>query len=102
MKLLTISILSLIALLQYPLWFGKANWPKVWEMGQEVKTEHRINSKLQDRNNRLEAEVNDLKQGFDAIEERARSELGMINQDEIFFQILKKSEKETSQRDSLR
>lgn len=77
----------MIALIQYPLWYGKGSWLKVWELDKEVKAARQTNLELQNRNLILEAEVNDLKQGYDAIEERARSELGMIKQDEIFFQI---------------
>ena len=88
MKLLTLSLISLIAVLQYQLWYGKSNWITVWDLEKQVKTERQANRGLQSRNTVLEAEVNDLKQGFDAIEERARSELGMVKQDEIFFQVL--------------
>ncbi len=88
MKLLTLSLISLIAVLQYQLWYGKGNWITVWDLEKQVKTERQANRNLQSRNTVLEAEVNDLKQGFDAIEERARSELGMVKQDEIFFQVL--------------
>ncbi len=88
MKLLTLSLISLIAVLQYQLWYGKGNWITVWDLEKQVKIEHQANRDLQSRNTVLKAEVNDLKQGFDAIEERARSELGMVKQDEIFFQVL--------------
>lgn len=97
MKVLSLILIALIALLQYPLWLGKGSWLKVWEFDQQVITQHEINQKLQIRNATLDAEVRDLKQGSDAIEERARSELGMIKQDEIFFHILDEGEKETSQ-----
>lgn len=89
MKLLTATLLLLIALLQYSLWLGKASWTKVWQVEQEVITVHENNLMLQNRNNMLEAEVNDLKQGLEAIEERARSDLGMTKQGEILFQIVK-------------
>lgn len=97
MKVLSLILIALIALLQYPLWLGKGSWLKVWEFDQQVITQHEINQKLQIRNATLDAEVRDLKQGSDAIEERARSELGMIKQDEIFFHIVEEDEKETSQ-----
>ena len=89
MKFLTATLFLLIALLQYPLWFGKASWTKVWQVEQEVITARENNLMLQNRNNMLEAEVNDLKQGLEAIEERARSDLGMTKQGEILFQIVK-------------
>lgn len=88
MKLLTVSLISLIAVLQYQLWHGKSSWITVGDLEDQVKMERQVNLDFQSRNTILEAEVNDLKQGFDAIEERARSELGMVKQDEIFFQVL--------------
>ena len=88
MKLLTLALAGLIALLQYPLWLGKGSWLQVWEVDRQLTAQHETNQKLQLRNATLDAEVRDLKQGLDAIEERARSELGMVKQDEIFFQIL--------------
>lgn len=88
MKLLALILLLLIALMQYPLWFGKASWKKVWEADEDVIAARENNLMLQHRNSMLEAEVNDLKQGIEAIEERARSDLGMIKQDEILFQIV--------------
>ena len=74
--------------MQYPLWLGKASWGKVWQVDQDVTAARENNLILQNRNNMLEAEVNDLKQGLEAIEERARSDLGMTKQDEILFQIV--------------
>ncbi|MDH5552727.1 MAG: cell division protein FtsB [Nitrosomonas sp.] len=88
MKILSLSLISLIAVLQYQLWYGKGNWIAVWNLEDQVKIARQVNRDLQSRNTILEAEVSDLKQGFDAIEERARSELGMVKQDEIFFQVL--------------
>ena len=88
MKLLTLALVTLIALLQYPLWLGKGSWLRVWEVDQQLNAQREINQTLQARNAALDAEVRDLKQGLDAIEERARSELGMVKQDEIFFQVL--------------
>ncbi len=88
MKLLTLALLMAIALLQYPLWLGKGSWLRVWEVDQKLIAQRDNNRKLQSRNAVLDADVRDLKQGFEAIEERARSELGMIRQDEIFFHIL--------------
>jgi cell division protein FtsB len=88
LKVLTLILIALIALLQYPLWLGKGSWLKVWEIDQQVMRQHEINQKVQMRNAALDAEVRDLKQGHEAIEERARSELGMIKQNEIFFHIV--------------
>ena len=88
MRLLTLGLAVLIALIQYPLWLGKGSWLRVWEVDQQISAQRSSNRQLQARNNALEAEVRDLKVGLDAIEERARSELGMVKQDEIFFQVL--------------
>lgn len=96
MKTLAFTLLLLIALMQYPLWFGKASWRKVWQVDQDVIAARENNLILQNRNNMLEAEVNDLKQGLEAIEERARNDLGMTKQDEILFQIVKSTPPKTS------
>jgi cell division protein FtsB len=88
LKLITLALIAVIALLQHPLWLGKGGWLRVWEVDNQVRAQREANQKLALRNAALDAEVRDLKQGLDAIEERARSELGMIKRDEIFFQIL--------------
>jgi len=95
-KVLSIILTALIILLQYPLWLGKGSWLKVWEVDQQVTTQRDINEKLKTRNAALDAEVRDLKQGYEAIEERARTELGMIRQDEVFFHVLEDSEQNSS------
>ncbi|MDE2366608.1 MAG: cell division protein FtsB [Betaproteobacteria bacterium] len=91
MKILSLVLTALVILLQYPLWLGKGGWFKVWEVDQQITGQHETNRKLQARNAALDAEVRDLKQGYDAIEERARNELGMIKQNEIFFHMLEDS-----------
>ncbi len=88
MRLLALLLVVLIAALQWPLWAGKGGWMRVWELDQQLKAQRETNDRLRARNAALEAEVRDLKTGYDAIEERARSELGMIKQDEVFFQVL--------------
>jgi cell division protein FtsB len=88
MRWLTLLFLALIAALQYPLWLGKGSWLRVWEVDRATMQQKEINQKLKARNASLDAEVRDLKQGYEAIEERARSELGMVRRDEIFFQVL--------------
>ena len=88
MKLLTLALAALAALIQYPLWLGKGGWLRVWEVDRQIQGQRELNDALKRRNTALDAEVRDLKQGLGAIEERARSELGMIRQDEIFFQLL--------------
>jgi cell division protein FtsB len=87
MKLLLGILAALIVLIQYPLWLGKGGWLRVWEVDRQVTSARDGNRKLEARNASLAAEVRDLKTGTEAIEERARSELGMIRGDEVFFQV---------------
>lgn len=91
MRFLALALVLLIAAIQSPLWFGKGGWSRVWDLDRQVEAQRETNVKLAARNTALDAEVKDLKQGYDAIEERARSELGMVKQDEIFFQLLQPS-----------
>ena len=91
MRVLAFVLVTLIAALQYPLWFGKGGWMRVWELDRDLQTQVAANEKLRQRNGALEAEVRNLKSGYDAIEERARSELGMTRQDEIFYEVLNPS-----------
>jgi cell division protein FtsB len=80
-------LVALIALLQYPLWLGKGGWLRVWEMDRQLAAQREVNRQLENRNLALDAEVRDLKMGSDAIEERARYELGMIKDGEVFVQV---------------
>lgn len=91
MRALTIILIALIALLQYPLWLGKGSWLRVWKVNQQVEKQQVENSASQQRNDALRAEVRDLKQGNEAAEERARNELGMIKPDEVFYQVIDSS-----------
>jgi len=91
MRWLTVGLIVLIGLLQYPLWVGKGGWLKVWEYDRLLQQQKESAKTLQIRNAGLDAEVRDLKQGYEAIEERARFELGMIKQDEAFVQIPEKT-----------
>lgn len=88
MRLLILIFVVFIAVLQYPLWLGKGGWLRVWELDRQVNLQKTTNAELKERNDTLDAEVRDLKQGNAAIEERARSELGMIKQDEVFYQVM--------------
>jgi cell division protein FtsB len=87
---LTVGLLVLVVLLQYPLWLGKGGWLKVWDYDRQLEQQKEVTRKLEIRNAGLDAEVRDLKQGYEAIEERARFELGMIRQDEVFVHIPEK------------
>ena len=84
----TLILAVLILLLQYPLWLGKGSWLKVWDVDRQVEAQKKINQETHLRNAALDGEVRDLKKGTEAIEERARSELGMVKRDEVFFQIV--------------
>ena len=79
-------LLALLLLLQYPLWFGSSSVVTLWRLEREVAAQNTDNARLRERNAQLSAEVLDLKNGLAAIEERARSELGMVKKGETFFQ----------------
>jgi cell division protein FtsB len=88
LPLTPVLLAVLIALMQYPLWLGKGSWLRVWELDRQLQVQKEYNRKLQVRNAAIEADVRDLKQGVEAIEERARYELGMVRPDEVFFHIV--------------
>lgn len=87
MRWLTVGLLALLLLLQYPLWLGKGGWLKVWEYDRQLKEQKEETRKLEIRNAGLDAEVRDLKQGYEAVEELARFELGMVKEGEVFVQV---------------
>jgi cell division protein FtsB len=87
MRLFTLVLVALLAVIQYPLWLGKGGWLRVWDLDRQLSAQNRTNEKLVSRNSALEGEVHDLKQATIAIEERARYELGMMRSDEIFVQV---------------
>ena len=86
-SILTILIV-LFLLLQYRLWLGTGGLVRLWQINQAVELQQLENNRLEERNLALEAEVIDLKRGLEAVEERARSELGMIKKGETFVQII--------------
>lgn len=96
MRLLSLLLATLIVLTQWPLWIGKGSWLKVWQIEAQVAQQKLQNEQLQARNAALDAEVRDLKNGTAAIEERARSELGMVRDDEVFFQMIDPGSKPAS------
>lgn len=98
MRWLSVALVALVVLLQYPLWVGKG-WLRVWDVDRQLQQQKESNKVLEVRNAGLDAEVRDLKQGYDAIEERARFELGMIKQDEVFVQIPEKTAAEVAAAD---
>lgn len=88
MRLITLSLAALLLLIQYPLWLGKGGWLRVWDLDNQVVAAQKKNEELKARNAKLNSEVRDLRDGTGAVEERARYELGMIKDGEIFIQIL--------------
>lgn len=88
MRLITIFLLLLLGLIQHPLWLGKGGWLRVWDLDRQVNQALEKNVALKARNDKLESEVQDLRDGTGAIEERARYELGMIKEGEVFVQLL--------------
>jgi cell division protein FtsB len=88
MRKLLILLLLLFVYLQYRLWFGDGSLQEVWELHREVEAQRAENLQLRERNAALEAEVRDLQQGLDAIEEHAREDLGMVKEGETFYQVV--------------
>lgn len=87
MKWPSLILALLLAALQYPLWVGKGSWGTVHQLDQQLRSQRALNARLEVRNAGMDAEVRDLKTGYDAIEERARYDIGMIRQGEVFVQL---------------
>lgn len=90
MRLIIYSMLGLLIVIQYPLWFGQGGWLKAYELERQLDAQIQKNKALEIRNNKLAGDVKDLKEGTRAIEERARSEHGMLKEGEYFVQIVPK------------
>lgn len=88
MKVIAVILLVLLVSLQYRLWFGRGNLQEVRELEALKQTQSEENARLSERNQALAAEVRDLKKGLEAVEEKARSEMGMIQEGETFYQIV--------------
>lgn len=102
MRLITLALATLLLLIQYPLWLGKkAGWLRVSDLETQVAASQKKTAELRARNAKLESEVRDLKDGTGAVEERARFELGMIKQNEIFIQVLDENGKPTESKTAL-
>ena len=87
-KVLVLVFVVLLGVLQYRLWFGRGNLEEVARLEATKQEQQERNAQLAERNNSLAAEVHDLKQGLQAIEEKARSEMGMVRNGETFYQII--------------
>jgi len=88
LKIIALVLLVLLIWLQYKIWLQDGGIPEAIQLQQEVEQVKTEVEKLKERNSSLDAEVKDLKKGLDAIEERARSEMGMIREGEIYYQVI--------------
>ncbi len=88
MRLLAIALTCLLLAVQWPLWFGKGGWLRVRELQQQLEAQRRANDENSVANKTLAAELRSLKEGREAVEERARLQLNMIRGDEVFFQLV--------------
>ena len=86
MRLLTLGLLALLVLVQAELWFGRGGLPRVLELSGRLAEQQAVNEAARARNERLMAEVRDLREGLEMVEEKARFDLGMVKPDEIFVQ----------------
>jgi cell division protein FtsB len=87
MRYLSAALIALIALVQAELWFGKGGVPRMMELQGKLQDQLTANSAAKTRNAQLDAEVRDLKEGLEMVEEKARYELGMVKPDEILVQV---------------
>jgi len=102
MRVFTAVLLILLAALQYRLWFGKNSVPDYLALKDNVAHQLDANDKLVQRNKLLYADTDDLKLGLEAIEERARNELGMIKEDETFFRLIPKNSDKNNGNDTVK
>ena len=89
-RLVPAALIALLVIFHAQLWFGRGSVPSVAKMTDELAAQKQKNTQAQLANDRLAAEVRDLKEGLDMVEEKARSELGMVKLNEIYVQITKK------------
>ena len=95
-RLIVIGLTVLLILIQYPLWLGKGSWLRVWDLSRQLDSALVKEQELRERNAKLASEVQDLKEGTGALEERARYELGLIKDNETFVQILENDNKKNA------
>ncbi len=88
MRVILSILLLLLLILQVQLWSGRGGLPEIWSLREQIREQEAENRRLQARNEALEAEVRNLREGLDAIEERARTELGLVRENEIFFEVI--------------
>lgn len=88
MRWVTVLLVSLLLLLQWPLWFGERGWFAVQRLENQLSQQNQANALAQQDNDRLAAEVHDLRTGLSGVQDQARREMGMVKPDEIFVQIV--------------
>ncbi|QGZ54469.1 cell division protein FtsB [Paraburkholderia acidiphila] len=88
MRLVTVVLIILLVLIQYPLWWGHGGWLRVHELQQQLAQQQKQNDDEKLRNERIAGEVQDLQSGTAAVEERARYEMGMVKDSEVFVQFV--------------
>ena len=93
MRILIVFLITTLLVLQYMLWVGDGSLAEVWQLQQKLAKQEEENRLLQERNEALQAEVRDLKQGLEAIEERARNEMGLIKKNETYYQVIENDKK---------
>ena len=90
MRWVTIALAVLLLLVQADLWLGRGSLPQVWKLQRDLAGQQQTNERARERNTRVTAEVTDLKEGLEMVEDKARSELGMIKPDEVLVQVSKR------------
>ena len=87
MRYITLALAALLVLVHAELWLGKGGVPRTLDLGAKLQVQQAANDSARARNTRMDAEVRDLKEGLEMVEEKARFELGMIRPDEIYVQV---------------
>lgn len=100
LRIAVVALLAICAVLQYRLWFGNGGLHEVGSLREQIATQRHENEQLRERNRALVAEVQDLKKGTSAVEERARTDLGMVANGETFYQVVEPSKSGGLQRDA--
>ena len=90
MRWVTIALAVLLLLVQADLWLGRGSLPQVWKLQRDLAGQQQTNERARERNAHVTAEVTDLKEGLEMVEDKARSELGMIKPDEVLVQVSKR------------
>lgn len=90
MRWVTVVLAVLVLLIQADLWFGRGSLPQVWRLQRDLAAQQQTNERARERNARVTAEVTDLREGLEMVEDKARNELGMIKPDEVLVQVSKR------------